>query len=83
MISLDHLSFFSFMYAVCCSFVCRCSVGVNGILIFASLLDSCFTRILGARRYQIIKILVYLWDITDVIDITDVTVFIVMKFSLT
>ena len=37
---------------------------VSGLLIFVSLLGSCFTRILGAGRYQIVKMWLYSWDIT-------------------
>ena len=35
-------------------------------LIFVTVLDSCFTRILGAGRYGLIRILLYFWDIASV-----------------
>ena len=42
-------------------------MNVNRILIFASVLDSCFTRISGAGRYRIIRIWLYFWGTASVI----------------
>ena len=64
---LKTIKLLSFVSTVCCIFVCFCNMNVSGILIFSSVLDSCFTRISGAGRYRIIRILLYFWGTASVI----------------